>query len=60
MRAMFIALVMLITGCDSDVSQPVICDECVNEKTCPDDVCNESAYEACLRAKVIAGICSEE
>lgn len=55
-------VVLVLSGCDTDIGTPVkyTCQECVNEKTCPNNTCNDSAYDSCLRAKVIAGICQED
>lgn len=57
-RCILVLSVLVACDVEPDVPEPdYSCALCVNEKTCPDDECDPSAYEACLRAKQIARIC---
>ena len=73
-RAILIALVACACACDADlvstgdVRPAHPCAPCVTEKTCqgPVEDCDwsdpvtESAYQSCLRTKVLVGLCEEE
>lgn len=72
-RTCLAAIVALLCACDADLStgevqMTPLCKPCITEKTCqgPVEDCDwsdpvtESAYQSCLRTKVLVGLCEEE